>query len=1418
MDDLLGPFSGSHILNNLSTLLINQNYDSLIASTPLLASSKLTDCDTKKFWIIICSLKYLETFPETRYRVLYDLSEALCKISKPEQITEAVMQCCEQFRSAVSLESYGHALFMSEIVLKLITETVCLPDEIIVSSKISNLSIWDHKNNKHTSAVFKNLTVSHGLIEIRMNKIPIIFISKIINNLEPEIMVATLCSLNTFLFKTIDSSALTVMYDSVTFWKKILTALQSPDENMTRKRALFMIQIILSHLTERQESISCKDGRGELLFHYKPGLEAMWETILLINETLEETQSHIIKPIFSLIPGVCDYIREGKLGLPWLVLIFSRILNQESKMIARWGVQLLLELDHKLFIGPNIDYLFQVLFPALTKTSMFYRPNFLIKGSFPPILKKLMLFIQNIASALPEAELSEFLARYLNFFNHCKRGSVPLVMMSFVLSNLNMSPVLSVQHVEVMTKVHRSVIHTHPHAVKGAVQCFFTISLLNHAQLERAMVRPVLDYLGSLYLEYTISTEVALWQQMRAVLVPFIMREMEYFSTLVRDLYSVTESTASVKGVAIALLLLSEVESLSVDIVDVITQPLARCGENLYLPEHHTITSAQLITTVSALASKAHPISTQLMPYSEGIIESCLQFLDRYIALSLMLSEEGKEIKARLGNITALSKTIGFFSGLQQGKVNTVTDAVIACLETLNRLKCDLSALNSSDTDVCVATVIKLACLLEYSDTTHPINNLFLSISSPTQLSKSYSAEVFHSFLEAAWLCVTASDTSNVSPMFLYTRAIEDIQKMKSHHVTVRMVQVAQGVLEAVISEDLSVFSDSLRGLWVCVEDHENSSVYWEILEAFCDIAFHHSVLTSAVCSEVVEKWLSKLERLGSEKEGAMFYVCQALTKNNDVSRASTFWDYSHFYVTKLNLYGICQTREKKNSDDLIAFIRALGEGCAVNMVYPEVRRDAGKVRAMAATFILAAVTDNTTLCDHVVQILLDINNGYTKGYLMNSMPNRLKIRLWQTILLISPQLTQSPDLAQTFRQILECLRSDEQPSVRCYIEWCCCLILIRKRDLMSIVWDHLTNYQTRSNSLLTSLCSIVHHTVAALSYTDCLTEEWLNTSMAHVTTWTNCQNHSVRNYASASVVKLELFYHKHNYALPGQFSAQIQFLVSNTDVAKILARIEANHYFSKFNVVRDCCLRNIFTTIPAQFCILENEWIGEDQFSQCEDLWMPRQRGDFHLLEYPVSHEEDSYLISFTDLQSSSNVQKKITPWQTMASNLGLELDRRGRGELVVFASLIEKAPNLGGLSRTCEIFNAHSMVVNNREVLLNREFKSLSMTSEKWVQFTEVNADNSAEYFLSKKREGYTIVGVEQTAKSVSLESFTFPEKSVLVLGRERDGIPVGLMDAVDVCVEIPQFGVIRSLNVHVSAAIMVWEYAKQHSVKQK
>ena len=49
-----------------------------------------------------------------------------------------------------------------------------------------------------------------------------------------------------------------------------------------------------------------------------------------------------------------------------------------------------------------------------------------------------------------------------------------------------------------------------------------------------------------------------------------------------------------------------------------------------------------------------------------------------------------------------------------------------------------------------------------------------------------------------------------------------------------------------------------------------------------------------------------------------------------------------------------------------------------------------------------------------------------------------------------------------------------------------------------------------------------------------------------------------------------------------------------------------------------------------------------------------------------------------------------------------------------------------------------------------------------------------------------------------------------------REREGIPPNILGLLDATVEIPQLGVIRSLNVHVSGAISMYSYSQQWGLR--
>jgi tRNA guanosine-2'-O-methyltransferase len=105
----------------------------------------------------------------------------------------------------------------------------------------------------------------------------------------------------------------------------------------------------------------------------------------------------------------------------------------------------------------------------------------------------------------------------------------------------------------------------------------------------------------------------------------------------------------------------------------------------------------------------------------------------------------------------------------------------------------------------------------------------------------------------------------------------------------------------------------------------------------------------------------------------------------------------------------------------------------------------------------------------------------------------------------------------------------------------------------------------------------------------------------------------------------------------------------------------------------------------------------------------------------------------------------------------------------LILVSSLIDKGTNLGGISRTCEIFNVKELVLGSLKYLEDKTFQSLSVTSEKWLNIKEVPEKYLKTYLLEMKYNGYTLVGLEQTANSVQLNEFKFPAKSVLVLGFE-------------------------------------------------
>lgn len=90
----------------------------------------------------------------------------------------------------------------------------------------------------------------------------------------------------------------------------------------------------------------------------------------------------------------------------------------------------------------------------------------------------------------------------------------------------------------------------------------------------------------------------------------------------------------------------------------------------------------------------------------------------------------------------------------------------------------------------------------------------------------------------------------------------------------------------------------------------------------------------------------------------------------------------------------------------------------------------------------------------------------------------------------------------------------------------------------------------------------------------------------------------------------------------------------------------------------------------------------------------------------------------------------------------------------------------------------------------------------------------NTATEAVQSLHDEGVTVYSIEQVEGSTKLQNLQLDtdKRYAVVLGNEVKGVHQEVVDMSDVCLEIPQFGTKHSLNVSVTAGMVIWEVAKQ------
>lgn len=140
-----------------------------------------------------------------------------------------------------------------------------------------------------------------------------------------------------------------------------------------------------------------------------------------------------------------------------------------------------------------------------------------------------------------------------------------------------------------------------------------------------------------------------------------------------------------------------------------------------------------------------------------------------------------------------------------------------------------------------------------------------------------------------------------------------------------------------------------------------------------------------------------------------------------------------------------------------------------------------------------------------------------------------------------------------------------------------------------------------------------------------------------------------------------------------------------------------------------------------------------------------------------------------------------------------------------------VRSQQNIGSIFRTSDAFNLAGIILCGISAIPpQREIHRTALGSEDTVAWKYYEQTLDAVQFL--KSQDYSIIAIEQAEGSISLRDFHIGKgkKLALVFGNEIDGVSQEVMDIVDQCIEIPQFGTKHSINVAVSAGIVIWEVA--------
>ena len=127
----------------------------------------------------------------------------------------------------------------------------------------------------------------------------------------------------------------------------------------------------------------------------------------------------------------------------------------------------------------------------------------------------------------------------------------------------------------------------------------------------------------------------------------------------------------------------------------------------------------------------------------------------------------------------------------------------------------------------------------------------------------------------------------------------------------------------------------------------------------------------------------------------------------------------------------------------------------------------------------------------------------------------------------------------------------------------------------------------------------------------------------------------------------------------------------------------------------------------------------------------------------------------------------------------------------------------NTSAIMRSCDVFGVQDLHVIEEKVSKKID-REIAMGAQKWVNIDRHHS--TKECIDNLKENGYQIIATTPHNNSTELKEFDISKKSAFFFGKEKEGLSDIVLEAADGYLKIPMYGFTESLNISVSAAIIL------------